>query len=176
MQYPVTKMHDTAVLQTTVFWKATFSGPPFEDAEAFSLRVTTIDVPKPTMNNIDAVVHGYTFKHPGTINYSGTITVTAFESVGAEIVSAIRAWQSKIYSAKSGDVTGVQEVEHPELFGELKLELQDNLDRTKQTYTLHKIFLDDFDPGGQLSDGATSADYFKPVMTLSFAWFDHEKA
>lgn len=176
MQYPVTKMHEAAILQTNVFWKATFSGSPFTDVEAFSIRVTSIDTPKAAMNNIDVVTHGYPFKHPGTINYSGTITLTFWESVGAEIISAIRAWKSKIYSAKSGDVTGVQEVEHAELFGEIKLELQDRMDRTKQTFTLYNVFLDDFDPGGNMADGATSADYYKPVITVSFSHFDHEKS
>ena len=175
MKYSADQLHKIAEVQTVFHWDVSFSGPPFTAAEEFRMRATTLDLPKPVHSKIDVVTHGYTFPGPGIVQRNGSITLTFFESVTADIVNNMMAWHSQIYSWTPSDVTGIQEVGHAALFGEVTMTLLDKQDAPKQIYDIHRCIITDLDPGGQLSDGA-SPDYFKPVLTLEYAWFNWKKA
>ena len=44
--------------------------------------------------------------------------------------------------------------------------------KTTMTYTLSRVLLEEFNPGGELTDGAEETDYFKPSIVLAYAWFN----
>jgi len=171
MLYSADTLHKLAEVQTTFHWKATFSGSPFTDGEALAKRVTTSALPAGVHKKIDVNVHGYTFPGPGVVDRNGSITITFFESVTADVVKQAQKWLADIYAADGSDVTGVQRVGHQAVFGEIKLDLMDKQDAVKQTYELHRCILSAFDAGGSLEDGS-SPNFFKPTMTVDYAWFN----
>lgn len=174
MKYTASEIHAIAEVQTTFHWDTTFSGPPFAAAEALRMRCTTADLPKPEHEKIDVVAHGYTFPGPGIVKRNGVITLQFIESVTADIVEEMMKWHSQIYSWTDDDIEGVQEVAHAQLFGDVKMELLDKQDQAKQEYNLHKVIVTELDVGGKFEDGA-SPNYFMPVMTLEYAWFNWKK-
>lgn len=171
MLYSADTLHKLAEVQTTFHWKATFSGAPFPNGDGFSKRMTSSTLPQGQHKKIDVAVHGYVFPGPGIIDRAGSVTLNFFESVTADIVKDMIKWQADIYAADGSDVTGVQRVGHQSVFGEVKLELMDKQDAVKQTYELHRCILSSFDAGGSLEDGS-SPNYFKPVLTIDYAWFN----
>lgn len=175
MKFKATEMHAIAEVQTTIHWQVTFTGGPFTDGEALQKRMTSSDIPTGEHTPIDVVTHGYKFPGPGVVNRSGEWSGTFFESVTADIVDMMQRSLSDIMEATSDDVTAVQLKGHQELFGTIKLELMDKQDTVKQTYTLNKCILKSIDPGGELADGADSADYYKPKVTIAYGWYNHEK-
>lgn len=174
MRYSATKLAALTEVQTTFHWEVIFTGPPFSAlAEPLAMRMTSADLPKAVHNGLEVKAHGHKFPGPGSVDRSGEITLTAFESVGAEIIKPVREWYSNIWGTESGDVSGIQKVAHEQLFGTVTINLlnkQEN--KVTQTYTLERAILGDFDQGGALQDGQDEIDYFKPVITLRFAWFN----
>lgn len=174
MRFNASKLHSIAEVQTTFHWIADFSGSPFGAlAEPLQLRMTSSTLPKAEHKLLDVKTHGFTFPEPGIIKRNGEITLKAFETVGGEIVKPLMEWYSNIYGTESGDVTGKQKVAHDALFGTVTLSLQNKQEnKTTQTYTLAKCILKEFNPGGELQDGAEDTDYFKPEIILAYAWFN----
>jgi hypothetical protein len=58
---------------------------------------------------------------------------------------------------------------------EENVDVMNKKDEDKQIYTLQRCIITDLDPGGTPSDG-NSPDYFKPVLSIEYAWFNWRKA
>lgn len=174
MRYSAQELHAVAEVQTAFHWIVDFSGAPFGALDTpLKMRMTSGDLPKLTHAGLEVATHGYEFPEPGVIKKNGEITLTSFETVGMEIAQPIFQWASNIYSSETANMSGRQLVDHASLFGTVTIGLQDKMEsRITATYVLHKCLLGAFDPGASLIDGVSSQEYFKPVITLRYAWFN----
>lgn len=172
MKFKATEMHAISEVQTTIHWWVSFQGPPFSGQDqSLHKRCTTIDLPKGTHARIDLMTHGYQFPTPGRVNRNGDITITFFEPVDALVVQMMHDWQSDMWEhIDMTDEMGFQ-TSHPEVFGQVTMDLLNKSNTPTQQYILHHCIIADIDQGGQLSDGS-SPDYFKPVLNLGYAWFN----
>jgi len=175
MLYPASVLHPTAEVQSNVFWEVTFSGAPFRNAEDLKKRCTGGALPSPEHKALEVNAHGFKFYAPGIVEYSGELEINFYESVTAEIADNMQQWYQDCYQYGGGDVQGKRKVGYDACFGEIKIELQDNQDSTKQTYTLKKVLLKKFEPGAELAPNSEELGYFKPKMTVFFNWFDWSK-
>lgn len=174
---PITELFPACEVQTRFHWKAEFSGAPFNSlSQPLQLRVTTIALPKLKHDAITVKTHGYPVIGPGLIRRNGTITLTYFESVGAEVIEPIYQWAKRISNHMSGDMDGKQTVAYADLFGTITLSLQNKEEKkTTQTYTLQKcILVDEFDVGS-LEAGADDVGYFENSITVGYSWYDWGK-
>lgn len=172
MKYNVSKLHGIAEVQTKFHWNATFTGAMAGFGEKLEMRMVSSSIPKPVHEKIEVNAHGYKFPGPGIVRKNGSIELKAFETVGAEVTQPLFEWYSKIYNSVDKDMQGKQTVAYGDLFGTVTLELlnkQEN--KTTQTYTLQKVIITEFDPGGELDTG-DQVGYFEPVLTLEYAWFN----
>lgn len=174
MRYTAQELHAITEVQTSFHWIADFSGPPFGALDTpLKMRMTSGQLPQFQHAGLNVGVHGYEFPEPGVIKKNGEITLTAFETVGHEIAQPIFQWASNVYSSEDSNMSGRQLVAHQQLFGTVTIGLQNKEEsRVTATYTLQKCIVGGFDPGAQLTDGGTVQDYFKPVITLRYAWFN----
>lgn len=174
MRYSAQEMHAITEVQTTFHWIVDFSGPPFAALDTpLKMRMTSGTLPQFNHQGLNIPVHGYEFPEPGIIKKNGEIQLTAFETVGQEIAQALHQWASDVYSSDANNMSGRQRVAHSQLFGTATIALQNKQEsRITATYTLQKCLVGGFDPGGSLTDGASQTDYFRPVITLRYAWYN----
>lgn len=178
MRYTAQELHSISEVQTNFNWIVDFSGAPFASLDTpLKMRMTSADLPKANHNHIDVLTHGFEFPTPGIVKKNGTITLTAFETVGQEIAQPVMEWYSNIYSSQESDMGGKQKVAHQQLFGTVTMALQNKQEsQITATYKLHKCILtEEFDPGAGLGAGPDGPDYFKPVLNISYAWFNYGK-
>lgn len=173
MIYSADELHKVSEVQTMFHWDAEFSGPMFAGfEERLRKRVTTMDLPKGMHSGFEVNTHGYTFPSPGRVNRNGELTLAFNESVTADVIEHLHRCQNNIWSSTDNDVTGIQQVDHFDLFGTITMRLKDKRDQDTQIYTLYRCLIGDVDQGGQLTDGS-GPDYFKPIMNIRYSWFSH---
>jgi hypothetical protein len=174
MRYKASEMFQISELQTDSFWDLRMGeGPLKAFALALEKRVTTSELPKPTMNNITAGVHGYEFEIPGTVNYKATVSMTFIEPVDMQVAQSIDQWLKKIYDFGDGDVRGIQTVKHQKLFQDFDLIPRNREDIDSSKFTAKKAILNDWDPGGSFADG-NSPDIWKPSISFTVNWYAWE--
>lgn len=177
MRYRASELHKDE-LQTNFHWIVDFSGAPFASLDTpLKMRMTSGDLPKANHQQIDLVTHGYPFPKPGIVVRSGTITLTAYETVDHSILAPVMEWYSNIYSAEEGDMSGKQKVPEDQLYGTITMAMQNAMEsEITATYKLHKCLLsEELDWGATLEPGPDGPDYFKPVLSFSYAWFNFGK-
>lgn len=177
MRYTAREMHGITEVQTTFHWIVDFSGPPFSALDIpLKMRMTTGQLPQFNHQGLNVATHGYEFPEPGIVKKNGEIQLIAFETVGQEIATAMHQWASNVYSSEDNNMGGKQLVQHDQLFGTVTMALQNKQESLiTATYTLQKCLVGAFDPGGQLTDGSTQTDYFKPAIMLRYGWFNFGK-
>ena len=174
MRYTSSELFQISELQSNAFWDIRFTDGILKDySEALEKRVVTSELPKATVNNITANMHGYEFEIPGTINYKSQITITYVEPVDVQVAQAVDAWYKRIYKTTPGDVKGVQEGTHQSMFVDFELIPKNREDKDTQIFLCKKAIINSFDPGGSLEDGS-SPDIWKPSMTLTVNWYTWE--
>lgn len=132
-----------------------------------NLRCESIDSPpKLTNQKIEVNVRGHKFFQPGAGQYNNQIQLTCVETVDNFIHTFLKEWRDLIWEVK----TGVRAQVLADLMGQIVIERLDARDTPIWQYTLHGVFLEDYEPGGSL-DGSSS-EYLKPSMTFSYDWFE----
>ena len=173
MRYSASEMFQISELQTNAFWDIRFGAGPLADfADRLEKRITTSELPKPTMKNITAGVHGYEFEIYGIIDYKASVTINFVEPVDAAVAQAIDDWMSRIYNRDNGaqDINGVQIGKHQTIFQDFTLLPLNREDLQTQEFVCKKAALNAFDPGGTLEDG-NSPDIYKPTITFMVNWY-----
>lgn len=174
MKFNARKLHGATEAQTSFHWDVTFSGPPFATyGEELRMLMTSSSIPKGVQRNLEVNLHGFTFPQPGMVNRNGAIDLQAVGMVNGKIDQCMLEWQKNIYSVtEDGDISGVQLVDHPDLFGKVVMRLFNKREnKVTKMYTLNGVLLGDYDSGLGLQDGAESMDYAKPAINLAYAWF-----
>lgn len=174
MRYSAAQLHARTEVQTDGHWRVDFTGTPFARfGELLSMMMTSSNLPTPEPQTMNVKLHGFEFPQPGTVKRNGSISLQAVEGVDCGIIRPVYEWFNSIYSAGESDVQGVQTVEHQALFGDVIMSLQNKReDRVTQTYSLYRCIINGFEPGGELQDATDGVDYFKPRITLAYAWYN----
>lgn len=174
MRISAKKLHGVTEAQTSFHWDCQFSGAPFAAyAEELRMLMTASSLPKATHKNLEVNLHGFTFPQPGIVNRNGEIDLQAVGMVNGKIDECFLQWQKNIYSVtEDGDISGIQLVNHPDLFGKVTMRLYNkNENRVTRMYTLNHVLMANYESGLSLQDGAESMDYAKPTFNLAYAWF-----
>jgi len=153
---------------TTINWNLTMLSPPkrvkVPSAHQINIRCESIDVPKSTGTSTEVMIRGHKVKQPGLYTPSGTIILTAVETVDNMISNFYRSWREACYQSKTGRQYPKADVE-----ATIRIERHDRDDKPIWFYELVGCYLEDYDAGGQLQ--SASADVVKPTLTISYDFF-----
>lgn len=158
---------------TTVHWDVSFPTLPnglrgLVSSEYLNLRCESTDVPKATNMPIEIAVRGHFIKQPGLTRPSGQINLMFYDTVDSRVSEFIRLWREICYETNTGIQTARVDAQAVVL-----LNRRDRQDRIIWNYELHGVFLEDYDPGGQLQ--SQSAEAIRPSMILSYDKFIDKK-
>lgn len=128
-----------------------------------NFRCISTDIPKASGSSIPVNIRGYKTKIPGDWNYTGTITVTFVETDQQYVSLLLKMWRDMCWDVRTGVQGSKADVE-----GTVLLTRLDSKDNEVWLYTLNGVFLEDYDPGGQLTG---DSDILRPTATLSFDHF-----
>lgn len=167
-------MWEESEVQTNFHWDAEFEIPGDVAGEKLKKRVTTIDIPSITHDKCDINIHGYTSSIPGIVRYNGEITITFFETVDWRVIKTFKTWLDMLYSVQRGSKGEIENVfgkrsSFDKCFGKVTLIPMDKSNSPKGKIKLNHCLITQLNHGAQLADGS-SPDYFKPVITLDYAY------
>lgn len=155
---------------TLINWNLSFvtvpSGVGFT-SDGFNFRCESTDLPKWTGTSTEITIRGHTVKQPGIYRPSNQITLTMNETVDNYITRGIKQWRELCWATGTGVAQTKQSVE-----AIVRLTRNDRADNAIYSYLLYGVFLEDYDPGGQLQ--SSSADVVKPTLTLSYDYSKEE--
>lgn len=170
MKYTADELHKLSEVLTNFHWEAEFSGEPFRGYEDdLARRVTQITSPNKSHTQADYNLLGLGHKHPGIVDPSGTLTLTFLEDVSVKVRKCFDEWKSDHNEQTESDYTHVQNKEFDELFAKITLKLLNKKDEVVQTVVYSYCSLEEYTYGSDLGDGS-SPDYFKPTLTIHFAY------
>jgi len=153
---------------TTVNWDVQFIKLPGSLnsylREDLNIQCESMDVPKNSGTSTEIWVRGHRTKQPGLWTPSGTITLSMNETVDTFIRGFIKDWRELCWETQTGRQTAKADLE-----AEIMLFQLDRSDDPVWQYHLIGVYLEDYDPGGQMQ--AQSADIIKPTLTLSYDYF-----
>lgn len=169
MIYSADELHKLSEVQTNFHWDAEFTGPPFDKyVEPLKKRVISSTLPTYEHQIGSVTLCGQKIIVPGVVSYSGTITLTFFEGVKFEVYQMMSDWAKAVSNRTDDDVTG-EFKSFEDVWGTVKLVLQNKRDEKTREVTLHNCLLTSVDSGGMLDNG-TSPDYLRPTLTLSYGF------
>ena len=132
-----------------------------------NLRCESAEIPKLSIESIEANIRGHTVKHAGRSRYTNTITLNFLETVDSKVAQMMKDWRELVWASRIGTAVTKREYE-----AVVRLDLLNNQDDVRWRYTLYGAYYEDADPGGTL-DGTTS-DFLKPSIILSYDYFTDE--
>ena len=154
---------------TTIHWSLSFSQLPAGlrgviESDYINLRCESVDMPKASNSKIKITIRGHSVYQPGLTEPSGSISLTLYDTVDSKISEFIRLWREICYETGTGYQT-----KRSDASATVLLNRMDRQDHIIWSYELRGVFLEDYDPGGQLQ--GSSAEALKPTITLSYDKF-----
>jgi hypothetical protein len=134
-------------------------------SDDINLRADSTDMPRLSGQSTQIQIRGIMHKQPGLYLPSGQINMTLYEGTDSKITTFIRDWRNVIFDMETGASNDTAQVA-----ATIRLVRLDRNYNEIYEYVLYNVFLEDYDPGGQLQ--SQGADALKASMTLSYDNFD----
>jgi len=155
---------------TTVHWnlqvvKFPNAVPTTLTSDDLNLRIDSTDMPRSSGQSTTIQIRGLVHKQPGIYVPQGTLSLSFYETVDNKISSFIHDWREACFNMETGSQNTNEDV-----VAIIRLVRLDRQFNEIYEYIMYNVFLEDYDPGGQLQ--GMSADALKPQMTLSYDTFD----
>ena len=136
--------------------------------DGINFRAESTGLPKCNPNSVEIVIRGGKLKRPGMADYENTISLTLVETVDNYVSNFIREWRELCWETENGSTGITQNFEDIE--GTLITTRLNNKDEPIWQYKLFGCFLETGEPGGE--PDASTAEPYKPILTLSFDYFN----
>lgn len=133
------------------------------DPGEINLRCESAGEPQLTGESTPIAIRGHTIKQQGLHTYSGTLTLTFFETTDNMISLWLKGWRETTWQTG----TGISQSRKGSQT-DVNLVRLDNLDQPIWIFKMYGFYLETFDP--QTLDAATAE--YKPSATFSFDYFE----